>query len=171
MLSNMPSLKELNINRMYTHQIKSQASTVTSFVQCVSRLPSLVTVQMWGWLLDEEDFKMFNTMKEQHPQSKSLKLCWQWSLPFSPILQEWKKSKSWAVNRNCGNHCIFSSALKRCKHYSIFACIIFSSLLWNIFWVLCSAYINIWEVPFMYSAGGINRRFKKLKLSSSLLQI
>uniref|UniRef100_A0A7M4FR55 NACHT domain-containing protein n=1 Tax=Crocodylus porosus TaxID=8502 RepID=A0A7M4FR55_CROPO len=88
MLSNMPSLKELNINRMYTHQIKSQAATVTSFVQCVSRLSSLVTVQMWGWLLDEEDLKMFNTMKEQHPQSKSLKLYWQWSLPLSPILQE-----------------------------------------------------------------------------------
>uniref|UniRef100_A0A7M4FR25 NLR family apoptosis inhibitory protein n=1 Tax=Crocodylus porosus TaxID=8502 RepID=A0A7M4FR25_CROPO len=88
MLSHMPSLKELNVSRMYTQQIKSQATTVKSFVQCVSRLPSLVFIQFYGWLLDAEDLKMFETMKEQHPQSKRLKLSWQWMLPFSPILQE-----------------------------------------------------------------------------------
>ncbi|XP_067425036.1 baculoviral IAP repeat-containing protein 1 [Emydura macquarii macquarii] len=87
-LANMPNLSELNINRLYTHQIKSHATTVKSFVQCVSVLPSLVTIQMWGWLLDEEDLKMFNVMKEQHPQSKSLRLWRQWMLPFSPIVQE-----------------------------------------------------------------------------------
>nr|XP_009478059.1 PREDICTED: baculoviral IAP repeat-containing protein 1 [Pelecanus crispus] len=87
-LDNMPALKELNINRMFTHQIKASASTVTAFVQCVSRLPGLVTIAMLGWLLDAEDLKMFDIMKEQHPQSRSLKLFWQWLLPFSPILQD-----------------------------------------------------------------------------------
>ncbi|XP_059581060.1 baculoviral IAP repeat-containing protein 1-like [Alligator mississippiensis] len=87
-LFHMPSLKELNISRTYTQQIKLQATTVKSFVQCVSRLPRLVYIQFYGWLLDAEDLKMFETMKEQHPQSKRLKLSWQWMLPFSPILQE-----------------------------------------------------------------------------------
>ncbi|NXO60442.1 BIRC1 protein, partial [Aramus guarauna] len=84
---NMPALKELNISRMFTHQIKASASTVTAFVQCVSRLPGLVTIVMFGWLLDAEDLKMFDIMKEQHPQSRSLKLSWQWVLPLSPNFQ------------------------------------------------------------------------------------
>ncbi|NWX76124.1 BIRC1 protein, partial [Alca torda] len=86
-LNNMPALRELDISRMFTHQIKASASTVTAFVQCVSRLPGLVTIVMLGWLLDAEDLKMFDIMKEQHPQSKSLKLYWQWVLPLSPIIQ------------------------------------------------------------------------------------
>ncbi|NXN46196.1 BIRC1 protein, partial [Rhinoptilus africanus] len=86
-LNNMPALKELDMSRMFTHQIKASASTVTAFVQCVSRLPGLVTIVMVGWLLDAEDLKMFDIMKEQHPQSRSLKLSWQWVLPLSPIIQ------------------------------------------------------------------------------------
>ncbi|PKU47518.1 baculoviral iap repeat-containing protein 1 [Limosa lapponica baueri] len=87
-LNNMPALKELDISRMFTHQIKASASTVTAFVQCVSRLPGLVAIVMMGWLLDAEDLKMFDIMKEQHPQSRSLKLSWQWALPLSPIIQD-----------------------------------------------------------------------------------
>ncbi|NWQ88911.1 BIRC1 protein, partial [Burhinus bistriatus] len=87
-LDNMPALKELDISRMFTHQIKASASTVTAFVRCVSRLPRLVTIVMMGWLLDAEDLKMFDIMKEQHPQSRSLKLSWQWVLPLSPIFQD-----------------------------------------------------------------------------------
>ncbi|NWQ78738.1 BIRC1 protein, partial [Columbina picui] len=87
-LNTMPALKELDISRLFTHQIKASAPTVTAFVQCVSRLPGLVTIRMLGWLLDAEDLKMFDIMKEQHPQSRSLKLSWQWVLPFSPIFQD-----------------------------------------------------------------------------------
>ncbi|XP_074022698.1 baculoviral IAP repeat-containing protein 1 [Numenius arquata] len=87
-LNNMPALKQLDISRMFTHQIKASAPTVTAFVQCVSRLPGLVTIAMMGWLLDAEDLKMFDIMKEQHPQSRSLKLSWQWALPLSPIIQD-----------------------------------------------------------------------------------
>lgn len=87
-LNNMPALKKLDISRLFTHQIKASAPTVTAFVQCVSRLPGLVTIQMLGWLLDAEDLQMFDIMKEQHPQSRSLKLSWQWILPVSPIFQD-----------------------------------------------------------------------------------
>uniref|UniRef100_A0A8C3K6P2 NLR family apoptosis inhibitory protein n=1 Tax=Calidris pygmaea TaxID=425635 RepID=A0A8C3K6P2_9CHAR len=87
-LNSMPALKQLEASRMFTHQIKASASTVTAFVQCVSRLPGLVTVVMMGWLFDAEDLKMFDIMKEQHPQSRSLKLSWQWALPLSPIIQD-----------------------------------------------------------------------------------
>ncbi|XP_056377673.1 baculoviral IAP repeat-containing protein 1-like [Hyla sarda] len=66
----LPELKHLDISRMYTQQIKSHATTVTSFVKFVSRLPSLVNLLMYGWLLDEDDLNMFNAMKENHPQSK-----------------------------------------------------------------------------------------------------
>ncbi|KFR06549.1 Baculoviral IAP repeat-containing protein 1, partial [Nipponia nippon] len=86
-LDNMPALKELDISRIFTHQIKASAPTVTAFVQCVSRLPGLVTISMLGWLLDAEDLKMFDIMKKEHPQARSLKLSWQWVLPLSPILQ------------------------------------------------------------------------------------
>ncbi|KAM6035550.1 baculoviral IAP repeat-containing protein 1 isoform 2-T3 [Theristicus caerulescens] len=87
-LDNMPALKELDISRMFTHQIKASAPTVTAFVQSVSRLPGLVIILMLGWLLDAEDLKMFDIMKKEHPQSRSLKLSWQWVLPLSPILQD-----------------------------------------------------------------------------------
>ncbi|XP_056395617.1 baculoviral IAP repeat-containing protein 1b-like [Hyla sarda] len=83
----LPELKHLDISRMYTQQIKSHATTVTSFVKFVSRLPSLVNLLMYGWLLDEDDLNMFNAMKENHPQSKSLTIYWQWVLPFSPTIE------------------------------------------------------------------------------------
>ncbi|KAM6106170.1 LOW QUALITY PROTEIN: baculoviral IAP repeat-containing protein 1 [Pterocles gutturalis] len=84
----MLALKELDISCMFTHQIKARVSTVTAFVHRVSRLPGLMTIVMMGWLLDTEDLKMFDIMKEQHPQSSSLKLAWQWVLPLSPIFQD-----------------------------------------------------------------------------------
>ncbi|NXX21867.1 BIRC1 protein, partial [Podargus strigoides] len=87
-LNSMPALKELDSSRMFTNQIKVSAPTATAFVQCVSRLPGLVTIIMMGWLLDAEDLKMFDIMKKQHPQSRSLKLSWQWVLPLSPIFQD-----------------------------------------------------------------------------------
>ncbi|XP_029430370.1 baculoviral IAP repeat-containing protein 1-like isoform X2 [Rhinatrema bivittatum] len=87
-LDNMPNLAELNVSKLYTHQIKCHPTTVTSFVQCVSRLSSLRTIQMFGWLLDDEDLKMFDNMKQQHPQSKRLIIARQFTLPFCPVLQE-----------------------------------------------------------------------------------
>ncbi|XP_075036661.1 baculoviral IAP repeat-containing protein 1-like [Mixophyes fleayi] len=85
---NMQELNHLDISRLYTQQIKSHPSTVTSFVRFVSRLPSLVTILMYGWLLDQDDFNMFNTMKQNHPQSKSLSISWQWCLLSSPIIED-----------------------------------------------------------------------------------
>ncbi|KAG8598490.1 hypothetical protein GDO81_002630 [Engystomops pustulosus] len=84
----MPELYLLDISRMYTQQIKSHATTVKSFVRLVSRLPSLVSVKMFGWLLDEDDLNMFNAMKQNHPQSKSLNIYRQWFLPFSPNIEQ-----------------------------------------------------------------------------------
>lgn len=83
----MPDLQHLDMSRMYTQQIKSHATTVTSFVRFVSRLPSLMTLIMYGWLLDKDDLDMFNAMKENHPQAKSLNIFWQWVLPFSPNIE------------------------------------------------------------------------------------
>ncbi|XP_075448162.1 baculoviral IAP repeat-containing protein 1-like isoform X2 [Ascaphus truei] len=85
---NMPELCKLDLGRMYTHQIKCHATTVKSFVQFVSRLPSLVTIVMHGWLLDADDLNMFNRMKDKHPQSKSLHIVWQWFLPGSPNIEQ-----------------------------------------------------------------------------------
>ncbi|XP_053144553.1 baculoviral IAP repeat-containing protein 1 isoform X2 [Hemicordylus capensis] len=87
-LSIMPKLYMMDFDRLFEHQIKCQAATVKSFAQCVSRLPSLTTINMLGWLFDKEDLKMFDVMKEQHPQSKSLSLFWRWVLPVSPVIQE-----------------------------------------------------------------------------------
>ncbi|MBN3325076.1 BIR1B protein, partial [Atractosteus spatula] len=88
-LDNLPHLKDLLVSRHYSQTLKPHASTVRAFVQCVSRLPSLMLIVMYGWLLDSEDLNMFNQMKRQHPQSQCLKLIWQWVLPFSPqILRE-----------------------------------------------------------------------------------
>nr|XP_015194389.1 PREDICTED: baculoviral IAP repeat-containing protein 1a-like [Lepisosteus oculatus] len=88
-LDNLPHLKDLLVSRHYSKTLKPHASTVRAFVQCVSRLPSLMLIVMYGWLLDSEDLNMFNQMKRQHPQSQCLKLIWQWVLPFSPqILRE-----------------------------------------------------------------------------------
>uniref|UniRef100_A0A8D2KSF8 NLR family apoptosis inhibitory protein n=1 Tax=Varanus komodoensis TaxID=61221 RepID=A0A8D2KSF8_VARKO len=87
-LSNMPKLHKVDFFRIFTHQIKCQAATVKSFVQCVSRLPSLSIISMIGWLFDEEDLKMFDIMKKHHPQSNRLELTWKWTWPVSPIINE-----------------------------------------------------------------------------------
>ncbi|KAM9330964.1 baculoviral IAP repeat-containing protein 1e-like [Gastrophryne carolinensis] len=84
---NMPVLSHLEMGRLYTQQIKCHATTVTAFVRFVSRLPSLVKIHMLGWLLDQDDLNMFNAMKENHPQAKSLHIFWQWLLPFSPNIE------------------------------------------------------------------------------------
>ncbi|XP_040197475.1 baculoviral IAP repeat-containing protein 1b-like isoform X2 [Rana temporaria] len=83
----MPKLSHLDISRMYTQHIKSNALTVIAFVRFVSRQPHLLTIMMYGWLLDKDDLNMFNTMKESHPQAKSLLIAWQWYLPFSPTIE------------------------------------------------------------------------------------
>ncbi|GCB78372.1 hypothetical protein scyTo_0021191, partial [Scyliorhinus torazame] len=68
-LDNMSELRVLHISRIYTNQLKPQPDTFKAFVQCVSRLPALVTIHMLSWMLDAMDFNMFNAMKEKHPQS------------------------------------------------------------------------------------------------------
>ncbi|XP_063769697.1 baculoviral IAP repeat-containing protein 1-like [Pseudophryne corroboree] len=85
---NMPELNLLNIIRFYTNSINSHATTVTAFVRFVSRLPSLTTIWLLGWLLDKDDLNMFNTMKENHPQSKSLEIIWQMPLPFEANIEK-----------------------------------------------------------------------------------
>ncbi|XP_058843809.1 baculoviral IAP repeat-containing protein 1-like isoform X2 [Acipenser ruthenus] len=87
-LDGMPNLKQLTLGRLYTHSLQPGDSTVRAFVQCVSRLRSLMTIVMFGWLLDTEHFTMFNKMKEQHPQSKCLSIMWKWVLPFAPVIQD-----------------------------------------------------------------------------------
>ncbi|ETE69970.1 Baculoviral IAP repeat-containing protein 1, partial [Ophiophagus hannah] len=91
-LSNMPALQSMDFSRLVTHKIKCQATTVKSFVQCVSQLPNLREISMIGWLFDEKDLNMFEIMKKQHPQSKDLWLTWKFisntsdqvgSLPFN----------------------------------------------------------------------------------------
>ncbi|XP_068117217.1 baculoviral IAP repeat-containing protein 1-like [Hyperolius riggenbachi] len=85
---NMPELKILNVVRLPIYCIAMHATTVTAFVRFVSRLPSLMTIWMIGWLLDKDDLNMFNNMKEKHPQSKSLEVIWQMPLPFPPNIQD-----------------------------------------------------------------------------------
>ncbi|KAM4875464.1 baculoviral IAP repeat-containing protein 1 [Thomomys bottae] len=80
-LDNLPALQELDISRYFTHCIKVQATTVKALSQCVLRLPSLITLNMKSWLLDTEDIKLLNAMKERHPQSKHFTIAWKWILP------------------------------------------------------------------------------------------
>ncbi|XP_069080411.1 baculoviral IAP repeat-containing protein 1-like isoform X1 [Pleurodeles waltl] len=75
-LDNLPNLKELNIGKTSQHLIKAHATTVTEFVRCISRLPSITDVITFGLLFDEEDIAMFNSMKERHPQAKNMMLVW-----------------------------------------------------------------------------------------------
>ncbi|KAM4808284.1 baculoviral IAP repeat-containing protein 1-like [Rhinophrynus dorsalis] len=82
---NLPKLNELYITRLYSHMFKMDPLTMIALVQCVSRLHSLNTLSMHGWLLDEKDVDMFESMKKNHPQAKSFLLLWQWTLPFSPL--------------------------------------------------------------------------------------
>uniref|UniRef100_A0A5F5PKA3 NLR family apoptosis inhibitory protein n=1 Tax=Equus caballus TaxID=9796 RepID=A0A5F5PKA3_HORSE len=87
-LDSLPRLQELTISRHFTECIKAQAATVKSLSQCVSRLPSLIRLNMLSWLLDAEDVTLLTAMKERHPQSKHLTFHWKWILPFSPIIQK-----------------------------------------------------------------------------------
>uniref|UniRef100_A0A8C4STZ1 NLR family apoptosis inhibitory protein n=2 Tax=Erpetoichthys calabaricus TaxID=27687 RepID=A0A8C4STZ1_ERPCA len=83
-----PHLKEIAMSRMYTHNLKPSASTVRAFVQCASRLPSLINIVMIGWLLDTEDLQLFETMKKEHPQAKCLHIDLKWTVPFLPIIKK-----------------------------------------------------------------------------------
>ncbi|KAM6156525.1 baculoviral IAP repeat-containing protein 1 [Erethizon dorsatum] len=87
-LDNLPNLRELSISRHFTECIAAQAGTVKALGQCVSRLPSLLLLNMLGWLLDAEDVALLDAVKERHPQSKRLQIFWKWRLPFSPIIQK-----------------------------------------------------------------------------------
>ena len=87
-LDNLPNLQELNICRNIPGRIQVQATTVKALGQCVSRLPSLIRLHMLSWLLDEEDMKVINDVKERHPQSKRLTVHWRWVVPFSPVIQK-----------------------------------------------------------------------------------
>ncbi|XP_052599396.1 baculoviral IAP repeat-containing protein 1b-like [Peromyscus californicus insignis] len=87
-LDNLPNLQVLNISRHLPESIQVQATTVKALSQCVSRLPSLTRLHMLSWLLDEEDMKVINAVKERHPQSKRLIVHWRWVVPFSPVIQK-----------------------------------------------------------------------------------
>lgn len=87
-LDNLPNLQELNISRHIPECIQVQASTVKALGQCVSRLPRLTRLGMLSWLLDEEDMKVINDVKERHPQSKRLNVFCKWIVPFSPVIRE-----------------------------------------------------------------------------------
>ncbi|EHB15041.1 Baculoviral IAP repeat-containing protein 1 [Heterocephalus glaber] len=87
-LDNLPSLRELNVSRNFTECIVAQARTVKALGQCLCRLPSLLTLNMFGWLLDAEDITLLDAVKERCPQSKRLHIFWKWRLPFSPIIQK-----------------------------------------------------------------------------------
>ncbi|XP_028616588.1 baculoviral IAP repeat-containing protein 1a-like, partial [Grammomys surdaster] len=87
-LNNLPNLKEMNICRHIPECIQVQATTVKALGQCVSRLPNLTRLHMLSWLLDEEDMKVINDVKERHPQSKRLLIFWKWIVPFSPVVLE-----------------------------------------------------------------------------------
>ncbi|XP_036063345.1 baculoviral IAP repeat-containing protein 1b-like [Onychomys torridus] len=87
-LDNLPNLRVLNISRHLPESIQVQATTVKALSQCVSRLPSLIRLHMLSWLLDEEDMKVINAVKERHPQSKCLIVHWRWVVPFSPVIQK-----------------------------------------------------------------------------------
>ncbi|XP_041519308.1 baculoviral IAP repeat-containing protein 1a-like [Microtus oregoni] len=87
-LNNLPNLKVLSICRSLPERIQVQATTVKALSQCVSRLPSLTRLEMLSWLLDKEDLRVINAVKERHPQSKRLIVLWKWIVPFSPVIQK-----------------------------------------------------------------------------------
>ncbi|XP_057645567.1 baculoviral IAP repeat-containing protein 1 [Chionomys nivalis] len=87
-LDNLPNLQNLDISRHLPERIQVQATTVKALSQCVSRLPSLTRLGMLSWLLDKEDLRVINAVKERHPQSKRLIVHWRWVVPFSPVIQK-----------------------------------------------------------------------------------
>ncbi|XP_003470303.1 baculoviral IAP repeat-containing protein 1-like [Cavia porcellus] len=87
-LDNLPSLRELNISRHFADCLTIQATTVKALGQCMSRLPSLLHLNILGWLLDAEDVALLDAVKERHPQSMRLQISWKWRLPFPPVIQK-----------------------------------------------------------------------------------
>lgn len=87
-LDNLPNLKKLDVSRHLPECFQVQATTVKALSQCVSRLPSLTRLGILSWLLDEEDMKVINAVKERHPQSERLIVHWRWVVPFSPVIQK-----------------------------------------------------------------------------------
>ncbi|XP_073440139.1 baculoviral IAP repeat-containing protein 1 [Dendrobates tinctorius] len=85
LLDNLPKLTDLNISRSLSHQQITDPVTFIAFTQCVSRLHSVNVLSMFGWLLDDKDIEMFDSMKMRHPQSKWINLYYKWALPFPPI--------------------------------------------------------------------------------------
>ncbi|XP_069606814.1 baculoviral IAP repeat-containing protein 1 [Ranitomeya imitator] len=86
LMDNLPKLTDLNISRSLSHQQITDPVTFIAFTQCVSRLHSVNVLSMFGWLLDDKDIEMFDSMKMRHPQSKWINLYYKWALPFPPLL-------------------------------------------------------------------------------------
>ncbi|XP_069818939.1 baculoviral IAP repeat-containing protein 1-like [Dendropsophus ebraccatus] len=86
LLDNLPKLTDLNISRCISQQHITDPGTFIALTHCVSRLHSLKVLSMLGWLLDDKDIEMFDSMKMKHPQSKWFQLFWKWTLPFPPIV-------------------------------------------------------------------------------------
>ncbi|XP_068116716.1 baculoviral IAP repeat-containing protein 1e-like [Hyperolius riggenbachi] len=87
-LDSLPRLNLLSISRTIKDQFKADPVTLTALIRCVSRLLSLHSLDMFGWLLDEKDLELINEMKSKHPQGKGLWIVWQTILPFSPVIIE-----------------------------------------------------------------------------------
>ncbi|XP_068116810.1 baculoviral IAP repeat-containing protein 1e-like [Hyperolius riggenbachi] len=87
-LDSLPDLKYLNVSRVIADQFKADPVTLTALIRCVSRLLSLRSLAMFGWLLDEKDLELINEMKSKHPQGKGLMIDWKTILPFAPVIIE-----------------------------------------------------------------------------------
>ncbi|XP_041424627.1 baculoviral IAP repeat-containing protein 1b isoform X1 [Xenopus laevis] len=88
LVDHLPKLNTLSISRAYGREIKTDPLTFIALVQCVARLPSLRSLSMFSWLLDEKDIEMFNDMRKKHPQGERFELQWQWFLPFAAIVKD-----------------------------------------------------------------------------------
>ncbi|XP_056395499.1 baculoviral IAP repeat-containing protein 1-like isoform X2 [Hyla sarda] len=86
LLDNLPKLTDLNISRFISQYYITDPVTFIALTHCVSRLHSLNVLSMFGWLLDDKDIEMFDSMKMKHPQSKWFNLFWKWTLPFPPVV-------------------------------------------------------------------------------------
>lgn len=86
LLKNLPKLTDLNISRDISHHYITDPVTFIALTHCVSRLHSLRVLSMFGWLLDDKDIEMFDSMKVKHPQSKWFKLFWKWTQSFPPVV-------------------------------------------------------------------------------------
>ncbi|XP_043932143.1 baculoviral IAP repeat-containing protein 1e-like [Protopterus annectens] len=87
-LDNMYHLRELNISLLYMHPMKPHPSTIKALAQCILRLPHLLIVFMFAWLVDVADQKLLNDVKANHPQSKCINIFWQQPLPCLPVIEK-----------------------------------------------------------------------------------